>query len=75
METPIVMLLNVILWSFGISAAILVGLMWLDDLAVRGERFAAQYGRSLSGAPVQVGRLPQDSAPRHSANEAAAKAA
>jgi hypothetical protein len=75
METPIVMLLNVIFWSFGISAAILVGLIWLDDLAARGERIAAQHGRSLSGGRASVGRLPQDAASRHSANESAAKAA
>lgn len=74
METPIVMLLNVVLWSFGISAAILVGLIWLDELAARGERSAA-HGGSSSGGPAEVARLPQGNAPRHSANEAAAKAA
>ncbi len=74
METPIVMLLNVILWSFGISAAILVTLMWLDDFAARGERVDAQQGPS-SGTRASVARLPQSSAPRHSANEGAAKAA
>ena len=69
MDTPIVMLLNVVLWSFGISAAILVGLIWLDDVAARGER-AVRQG---SGSGVALTRLPQ--ATQHSANEVAAKAA
>jgi hypothetical protein len=74
MDTPIVMLLNVILWSFGISAAILVSLMWLDGFAARGERLSAPLGPA-SGGSATVGRLAQANAPRHSANEAAAKAA
>lgn len=71
METPVVMLLNVILWSFGISAAILVSLIWLDDLAARGERLANQHRRPLPGAPAKV----VHDAPRHRTHEAAAKAA
>jgi hypothetical protein len=74
METPIVMLLNVILWSFGISAAILVTLMWLDDFAARGEHDPVEQGPG-SGAHATVARLPQGAAPRHSANEATTKAA
>jgi hypothetical protein len=72
MDTPIVMLLNVVLWSFGISAAILVGLIWLDGLSARGGD--AVEGLP-SGAGATVARLPQSEAARRSANEAAAKAA
>ena len=35
MNAPIVMLVSVVLWSFGISAAALLGLMFLDWLEVR----------------------------------------
>ena len=54
MNAPIVMLVSVILWSFGISAAALLGLMFLDWLENR------RAGLGVSG--LRLGRIKQ---PQH----------
>ena len=59
MNAPIVMLVSVILWSFGISAAALVGLMFLDWLETR----RAGFGRGITGPRLdRIGR-PQHGLP------------
>lgn len=75
MDTPIMMLVNVVFWSFGVSAAILAGLIWLDRIAARGEDAASRQDLRFD-TPATITRLPQGGASRRSANEAtAAKAA
>ena len=71
MNTPIVMLLDVVLWSFGVSAAILAGLMVLDAVAARRE---AKSGPQLDDTRAMLTRI-QQPAPRRSANHTAARAA
>lgn len=46
MNTPVVMLVSVILWSFGISAIALLSLMGLDWLETRRTRLGASGARS-----------------------------
>jgi hypothetical protein len=46
MNTPVVMLVSVILWSFGISAIALLSLMGLDWLETRRTRLGAAGARS-----------------------------
>ncbi len=75
MDTPIMMLVDVVFWSFGVSAAILAGLIWLDRIAARGEDVSS-LPQLRFDTPATVTRLPQTGAARRSANEAtAAKAA
>jgi cytochrome c-type biogenesis protein CcmH/NrfF len=76
MNTPIVMLLNVVLWSFGVSAAILAGLIWLDRIAARKQDETAVSGPRLD-AQALIGRVQQPSAPRRrsAASQPAARAA
>ncbi len=76
MNTPIVMLLNVVLWSFGVSAAILAGLIWLDRVVARKQNETALPGPRLDTQTL-IGRIQQPSAPRRrsGANQPAAKAA
>lgn len=47
MNTPVVMLVSVILWSFGISAVALLSLMGLDWLETRRTRLGAHSARSV----------------------------
>jgi len=77
MNTPVVLLLNVVLWSFGVSAAILAGLIWLDRIVARKQdEAAAQPGRRLDTQTL-IGRIQQPSAPRRRSGvtQTAAKAA
>lgn len=75
MNTPVVMLLNVVLWSFGVSAAILAGLIWLDRFVARKEEPAVQPGLRLDTQTL-INRIQQPSAPRRrSGVTPAAKAA
>jgi cytochrome c-type biogenesis protein CcmH/NrfF len=75
MNTPVVMLVNVVLWSFGVSAAILAGLIWLDRFVARKQEESAQPNPRLD-AQALINRIQQPSAPRRrSAVTPAAKAA
>lgn len=71
MDTPIMMLVDVVFWSFGVSAAILAGLIWLDRIAARGEDVSSRLDLRFD-TPVTITRLPQAGAIRRSANEATA---
>jgi hypothetical protein len=73
MNTPIVMMVSVILWSFGISAASLLGLMFFDWLELRRTRYGA--GGLQLDSQAQIRRIQQPSAPRRRAAAPAAKAA
>ena len=77
MNTPIVMLLDVVLWSFGVSAAILAGLIVLDRFVARKQNEAAgQPGLRLETQAMIHRSIQQPSAPRRrSAIQATAKAA
>jgi hypothetical protein len=70
MNAPIVMLVSVILWSFGISAAALLGLMFFDWLEVRR---TGAGGLQLDGQ-AQLKRIQQPVA-RRSVPATIAKAA
>ena len=85
MDTPVVMFVNVVLWSFGISAALLASVMLIDWIAsrriVRDMVSVAAPGLEVQArietAQAMAHRLQQSSAPRRraSAIEPAAKAA
>jgi hypothetical protein len=76
MNTPVVMLLNVVFWSFGVSAAILAGLIWLDRIVARKQdESPAQPGLRLDTQAL-ISRIQQPSAPRRrGVAQATAKAA
>lgn len=57
MNTPIVMLVSVILWSFGISALALLGLMGLDWLETRRTRLGASGSRPVRIKQSQHGLI------------------
>jgi hypothetical protein len=85
MNTPVVMLVNVVLWSFGISAALLAGVMLIDWLSsrriVRDRASLASAGAEIQAriesAQAMAIRLQQSSAQRRRASviTPAAKAA
>lgn len=75
MNTPIVMLVNVVLWSFGLSAAILAGLIWLDRFVARQQDDAAAKPGLRLDTQAMIKRIQQPSAPRRRSVAQTAKAA
>ncbi len=76
MNTPVVMLLNVVLWSFGVSAAILAGLIWLDRFVARQQEETSALPGLRLDTQAMINRIQQPSAPRRrSGVSQAAKAA
>ncbi len=76
MNTPIMMLLDVVLWSFGVSAAILAGLIVLDRFVARKQNEAVGQPGLRLDTQAMIHRIQQPSAPRRrSASQATAKAA
>ena len=64
MDTPVMLMMNVVLWSTGLSVVVLAALLGLDWLENRRTHFAASLQADSRLDALMQKRLQQPTAPR-----------